>query len=550
MKCTFATLVLGCAIWSGCGGDEGGGGGPVDAGPDCGDCTPDAAPPVWAFTDVHGLPNLDDDDATGGTDWAQPLFAGDDDIATLTLPARDLALIPAGGDLALSLTGAVATTRLFQGGVHILGAELGTGPVTVVPVPGADLALQIEFGTYGAAATLTLAAQDSTGTAAATTTVQLQAAPLIMNHHLQRAEKVWLVAVTGNEDMVAAYQEVLGAAVTPVPGGAVNGDVWMQDEFEFATLTGDASQRVDVVIDSIRNRGLDAYGGTLTRVGPSDGFAQTWGNPQQRTSYDSFGNLEASPPVTVGGVPYPFGRIYYGRVGTAGMSATLGTFLAAQKIQAPFTLPTNWLCVGHVDEFSSFVPDPTAPQGFRLLIADTDAAWSVIDGLSASATLPLYGQSHGYSTVGALRTDTSLRALNADLQADYLDPITETFKTELGLTDADIIKVPSLFEQVSGCNGRVAALIPGMVNLVVANVDGATTHVLTADPFFRAVIDQSVDPIIAAFEAALPASLVLHFVDDWDTYHLSLGEVHCATNVRRTPTETWWTAAQHLLGGL
>jgi len=254
--------------------------------------------------------------------------------------------------------------------------------------------------------------------------------------------------------------------------------------------------------------------------------------------------------VTAGGVPYPFGKIYYGRVGTSGMSATLGAFLAAQKVQAPFTVPTNWLCVGHVDEFSSFVPDPTAPKGFRLLIADTEAAWTVIDGLAADASLPLYGQSHGYATVGAMRTDTSLRALNADLQADYLDPITTTFKTELGLTDADIIKVPSLFEQVSNCNGRVAALIPGMVNLVVANVDGATTHVLTADPFFRAVNDPSGDPIIAAFTAALPASLVLHFVDDWDTYHLNLGEVHCATNVRRTPAESWWTAAQHLLGGL
>lgn len=554
MSRTFARVLLCCALtWTGaCGGDGAGSGGTVDGGPVDGGPgpTPDAAVPTWAFADVHGLPNLDDDDASGGTDWAQPLFATDDDLATLTLPAANLALVPAGGDIALSLTGAVATTRLFRGGVHVLGAELGGGPVALAPAAGQDVVLQIEFGAYAAAATLTLAARDSAGTAVETTTAQLQAAPLIMNHHLQPAEKVWLVAVTGNEDMVAAYQEVLGAAVTVVPGAAVGDDVWMQDEFEFATLAGEGSQRTDVVIDSIRNRGLDAYGDDLARVGPSDAYAQTWGNPQARTTYDSFGNLEASPPVTVGGVAYPFGKIYYGRTGTAGMSTTLGTFLAAQKVQAPFTVPTSWLCVGHVDEFSSFVPDPTAPKGFRLLMADTDAAWAVIDGLSASAMLPLYGESHGYATVGALRTDTSLRALNADVQADYLDPITETFKTQLGLTDADIIKVPSLFETVSGCNGRVAALIPGMVNLIVANVDGATTHVLTADPFFRAVTDQAVDPIIAAFKAALPASLELHFVDDWDTYHLALGEVHCGTNVRRTPAGTWWTSAQHLLGGL
>ena len=32
------------------------------------------------------------------------------------------------------------------------------------------------------------------------------------------------------------------------------------------------------------------------------------------------------------------------------------------------------------------------------------------------------------------------------------------------------------------------------------------------------------------------------FVDDWYTYHLSMGEVHCGTNVLRTPDPDaqWW----------
>jgi protein-arginine deiminase len=54
--------------------------------------------------------------------------------------------------------------------------------------------------------------------------------------------------------------------------------------------------------------------------------------------------------------------------------------------------------------------------------------------------------------------------------------------------------------------------------------------------------------MINAFKAASSPTLQWHFIDDWDTYHLGLGEVHCGTNVRRTPTASWWTTAQHLMG--
>jgi protein-arginine deiminase len=88
-----------------------------------------------------------------------------------------------------------------------------------------------------------------------------------------------------------------------------------------------------------------------------------------------------------------------------------------------------------------------------------------------------------------------------------------------------------------------------MVNLQVAEV-GGTTHVFTADPFFRSVVSQANDPFINAFEDAMPAGMQLHVVDDWDVYHMALGEVHCGSNVQRTPMDTWWTAAAQLLGGL
>lgn len=503
------------------------------------DCTPtDGGPTTATFTfpDVYGVPNLDNDDASQ-RDWDQAPFPADDDFSTLVLPADRLAL--AGGDVQLALTGDVATVRIYRGTQLLLGAQAGAGPVTLTP-DGSDVELKVEFGQYLATAQLALSGGGQS------TSLKLQAAPLIMNHHLQPAEHVWAVRVNGNADFINSYQTVLGDKFTSVPGSQVGGDVWIQDEFEFATTTGLGGQRLDVVIDSIRDRGLDGYAESRW-VGP-DTIAQAWGNPQFANSYDSFGNLEASPPVTVNGVTYPFGKIYYGRVGNSGLNTTLGNFLASQQVQAPFQIPTNWLCVGHVDEFSSFVPDPSSAKGFKLVMADVPAAWALLQSLPGSSQLPLYGQDHGYATVGSMLGDTDLVALNNALQADYLDPITAKFKTELGLTDADIIKIPSLFERVGGCGGRVAALIPGMVNLIVANVDGQNTHIFTADPFFRTTTDQSTDPVLNAFKAAMPAGLQVHAIDDWDVYHMGLGEVHCGTNVRRTPAASWWTTAQHLMG--
>lgn len=38
------------------------------------------------------------------------------------------------------------------------------------------------------------------------------------------------------------------------------------------------------------------------------------------------------------------------------MAKVVRDFLAAQKVQAPLELYSDWLAVGHVDEFLSFVP--------------------------------------------------------------------------------------------------------------------------------------------------------------------------------------------------
>jgi hypothetical protein len=502
----------------------------------------------WEFDDVYGVVNIDDDDQSGSSDWLQVIFDSEDDHSVLAVPA-----VPDGYSVHLSMVGDLQNSRVWNGRQAF---ALGSGDDEVIDsytfTPGPEGAeLLIEFGADHVFAGLTLQLLDADGNEAALATVELRSSPLILNHHLQPTEHVWVVEVAAgfgtNADMVADYAAVLGDQFTAVSGPAYGNDVWIQDEIQLATGIGAQGQRADTVIDSIRDRDLDPF--AENELEAPDFNVRTWGEPAQVTSWDSFGNLENSPPVTVDGVEYPFGRIYYGREGGLGIHGDMAEFLLSQEIQAPFELDTLWLCVGHVDEYVSFVPDPDSPKGFKLLISDVPSAYALLEGLDPSMVLTRYVADHpAHPDVGAIIDDVALRNLNEDLQADYLDPMRERLMTELGLDESDVVYMPSLFETIGGCGGGVAALIPGMVNLIVTPLENGEVHLFIPDPYFRTdVDDQSTDPVIEAFSANLPDSLIPHYVDDWDVYHLGLGEVHCGTNMTQTPTANWWEVGLHLL---
>ena len=255
--------------------------------------------------------------------------------------------------------------------------------------------------------------------------------------------------------------------------------------------------------------------------------------------------------LTANGIDYPFGRIYWGNGGSGcQMTPTLRNFLIAQQVQAPVEVDTSWLCVGHADEFASFIPDPNSPKGFKLLFADVDEAWTLLQSMPGNTSLPRYSDTHSYNNVNSILTDAELVTRNNNLQANTLDPILLQMKADFGLDDSDIILIPSLFERCGG-NSYNVALIPGMPNLIVGNEPGEPIKLMVPDPFMRSnTSDQSSDPFIADFRNRMPASYGADdviFTDDWYVYHAGLGEVHCGTNVRRTPsTTTWWDTADHL----
>jgi Protein-arginine deiminase (PAD) len=498
---------------------------------------------------VVGVPNLDDDDRDDLADWRGD--TRDEEAAPLPFPI-DLEALGKKDRLEISVLGA-PKVRIWSGDQLLLDEETLTVTFDRDTVP-TDLA--VEFGAYLAEDTLTVRVLDKNKEEVESVEIRLLGAPLILNHHLQPAEVGYIVSAdlsvyagyagVTNDAMIAELEAALGDALVVEPAAQYGFDVWVQDEFETATLTAPGA-RIDVVIDSIRDRGLDAFPEDAVAKGKS-AFVETWGDGTYPSSQDSFGNLEVSPPVTVDGVFYPFGRVYWGETDFyGGLVDDLGSFLSDQRVQDPFTVDVSFLCVGHIDEISSFVPDPTAPRGFRLLISDVTAGYALLDSLDPGMELPRYSD-HGYATVGELAEDNGLRNLNEDYQRDYLDGAIDTFGKKLGVTEEEIIRIPALFEEIGYCGGTAAALVPGTVNTWVWTWEDGTALLGMPDPFFRTELDGP-DPWIDAVEALLPAAVEPLWLDDWEMYHLALGEVHCGTNTRRTPTADWWTEALPLIDG-
>jgi protein-arginine deiminase len=373
----------------------------------------------------------------------------------------------------------------------------------------------------------------------------------LVSHHLQWGTEAYaLQDDRENKEFVEGFEDALGDEFSGYRMSAYGYDVWVQDEFEFATLTA-PDIHMDVVIDSVRidnGTGLDDLPEDEWEA--PDVAVETWRGRNRVTSQDSFGNLEVTPPVTVDGIDYPFGRVYWGLLNdTWGIAPDLADLFISQGIQDPFQVDIDFVCVGHVDEFSSWVPDSSSEKGFKLLISDTDAAYEFLQTLDPNTSLPRYAEDHGYSTIGEILNDNSLWSLQEEIQEDYLDPNLDIFMSKAGLTEDDVIRIPGIFEEYPGCQGSTLALIPGTVNMEVYQPEGSEiTKLIIPDPFLRSNNnDQDSDPFIEHVNGLLPENVETWWVDDWDSYHLWMGEVHCGSNTLRAPAADWWTDAAHLL---
>lgn len=500
---------------------------------------------------IFVTPNVDDDNGNGKADFQDPYFEKDNDIALWELPT-----FPKDAEIEIRLSGALKALRIWKEGKDWMGAGEGKVKASFRFVSdGSPLSLQVEMGAMNAKVKAVLK-NTSDASSSSSSEYKIQSSPLIFNHHLMPTRQSMIVSVlrdihngpANNSAFRSGFKNAVGDSLKIIQGSRYQHDVWIQDEVDFGVLTGSNGARIDVVLDSIRDRGLKTFAQneiTGAKGRKANWVRGVWGQGSRPTDGDSFGNVEASPPVTVDGVHYPFGRIYYGGVGRkTKINDALAKFFQQQEIQKPFSIDTSWLCIGHVDEIATFIPDTSAPRGFRFVYADVKAGYKLLESASGQTRLDRYRGSHNYPTIASITQDRALRRYNEDLQSDYLDPILRVFKKELDLKDEEIILFPSLFHRYEGecaAHGRAASLIPGTVNMAVLGDPAKETILVMPDPFLRpSSASQSSDPLIQATKKLFPKEHKLHFIDDWYTYHMLTGEVHCGSNAIRSPKANWW----------
>lgn len=434
--------------------------------------------------------------------------------------------------------------------------------------------------------------------------VTLRVAPLLTQHHVQNTQQVMVSKVQGDgpdsrlqrEFVTALEKEVRKAGVTtPLVTFEMYADRWAQDFVEpaYVSMTGPGGQRqmMRVMLRSAQpNR--DAGRELFERLRGRDVGVVQVTDPAEPDdwSLDSMGNLETIPPHAHGGRSFPAGRIIMGEFKDSGArpSKVMRTMLKSQGLQDPLLLDTSWLSVGHVDEFVQFLPADT-PRGWRIGVADPQAGLRLLreakrDGHGKTKMFSVPGRSDTPAPKETIDQALASRHLVADneMAARRIAANLETLKRETGVTDEEIVRVPALYTRDSEAftaEGREIP-VPRLTRMGAGSdlVDGLGDHGqqkwLAGHPAPRAAAPATVTtsayvpgavngvllgrdrylaprqwgPVVAGkdiFTAAVTAAyervgLKVSYIDDWYTYHLGMGEVHCGTNTLRDVSAPWW----------
>ncbi|KAM9409519.1 protein-arginine deiminase type-2 isoform 2-T2 [Pholidichthys leucotaenia] len=499
------------------------------------------------------------------------------DMSVMMLRTKGLAKLPEGYKLSMHISlGDAQSVRVFRSRSpkeptnvsYLYNAFVADYPLVLsskvltqeVPYLGGDA--EIKFYVEGlrftdrdfdGIVTINLSLLEPTGpgmpdTPIFTDKVVFHMAPWIMTPNTLKPVEVYVCSTKDNFQFLKGmknFVEKSGKKLKIIYQYMNRGDRWIQDEVEFGYIDS-PHQHFPVVLDSPRDQKLKDFP-YEELLGPDFGYVTRTAFSTEVNSLDSFGNLEVSPPVTVNGKEYPLGRIIIGvAFPTAetgrNMTKVVQDFLWAQKVQDPIALFSDWLLVGHVDEFLSFVPAPDR-KGFRLLLASPDAGYKLFRRLQNNG----YGQAKIFEglkgeeqqTVDGILSDEKLQNENNYVQS-CIDWNRDVLKRELGLDEDDIIDLPILFklvyeEEDEKKELRALAYYPDMVNMLVLG-----NNLGIPKPFGPKVNGQ------CAIEAEVcsllePLGLNCTFIDDFASYHKQMGEVHCGTNVRREPFEfKWW----------
>jgi protein-arginine deiminase len=376
--------------------------------------------------------------------------------------------------------------------------------------------------------------------------VPFRVAPFVIPSALEPVDELLIVSQPITADSVRSVRSFAASIRLKLVAHEVDEmcDQWMQDTIEpglftFPTATGIGQARAG--LSGLRK-------GSGPEYARLDHEVATWlrrqgvvtvapGIPREQPHWnDWYGNIEATPPHTDRhGRRFPYGRVIAGKKHEFTMHPGVLRFLEAQGVQwPPIVVDTSWLAVGHVDEVVNFVPAKTK-TGFKVLLPSPKAGRETLRALLAKGLeeSPVFAATEDEMTLGALRMTVSQTSENLAID-EAVARLRAQLKTELNLEDSDFVMLPALFQ------GGLA-VIPNPVNSVIVN-----GHLLVPKPLGPRPDEKD------AFEQAIRAALAgcdvkVDFIDSWNAYHLSGGEIHCGTNTfRRLRDPAWWASVENV----
>jgi uncharacterized repeat protein (TIGR01451 family) len=199
--------------------------------------------------------------------------------------------------------------------------------------------------------------------------VHLKVAPWMMLPHTNPSLEIWSRDGTSSDSLNDKLKESRQLKKSPEPRGQ-----WFQDHVEIGFTqrpTKDAGgRRVHSVFRLPYQSATQPLWPVKSLLEAKTGVFQI--GQLAGDSGDFGGDLELLPPGDY--LPNTLGRIVVGTTRTD----KFWNFLVSQEIQNPFTLPTQWLYVGHVDETITFSDNPG-----EVIIADPTLAYTLMNAIAA-----------------------------------------------------------------------------------------------------------------------------------------------------------------------
>jgi protein-arginine deiminase len=410
-----------------------------------------------------------------------------------------------------------------------------------------------------------------------TDSVELRVAPVLVHNHLDKVEQIWS---TAGDDTSFPWQHRFNSDLASATGNTklpslyfLDGDAdpWVQDFFKpgFASMpgpNGPVSLRTHIRSSQDTRLSGNRVFSKLRDTGV--GAVQYPGGA--RDEINSMGNLDCTPPFIHNGVTWPAGRIVMGRHGP--YEPHVLPYLRAQETQDPILLDAAWLFVGHVDEFVQFLPVDTE-RGWVVVVADPEAGLQLLQDAQEAGhgELPMYSRKtdkpiNGVKmenvtekTYGSLAMPVPGGTITEYLQDDKAKKTNldageriraniDILKAEIGLNDAEIYRLPVLFNSVN--RDELPFIGPRATDekLAVVAAYPATINGLVLTGFRTYIAPNPWGPVINGKDIMAEATKGVYeklgwnvkFIDNWNSHHSFGGEVHCATNTIREMGRRWW----------